>query len=389
MKQYSRVYAKINLDAIAYNMQQMHQLLDEKTQMFAVVKTDGYGHGAVEIAKEIESLDYLFGFCVATVEEAMILRRHAIQKPILILGYTFPEQYKTIVAYHLTPAVFTLDMAKQLSDEAARQNKQLNIHIKIDTGMSRIGFSVTEESASIIEQIAKLPFVNVEGIFTHFSKADEIDKTSALEQIKAFTHMIDMVEKKQVHIIYKHCSNSASIIDLPQANMDFVRAGITLYGLWPSDEVLKNRIKLQPVLSLHSKVVYVKTIETGTPVSYGGTYVAPSTRRIATIPVGYGDGYPRTLSNKGWVLIHGQKAPIRGRVCMDQMMVDVTDMKDVTVGDEVILIGSQGENTITMEELGDLSMRFNYEFACDLGKRIPRVYTRNNQIVTTKDYFNE
>lgn len=389
MKQYSRVYAKIDLDAIAFNMEQMHELLEEKTQIFAVVKTDAYGHGAVEIAKEIEGYDYLYGFCVATVEEAMILRRHLIQKPILILGYTFKEQYKTIVSYHLTPAVFTYDMAKDLSDEALLQQKTVDVHIKIDTGMSRIGLPVTKESATIVEAISKLPNLRIEGIFTHFSKADEIDKTCVNQQIEAFHQMVELVADKNVTIPYKHCSNSASIIDLPKANMDFVRAGITLYGLWPSDEVLKERILLRPVLSLLSKVVYVKTIEAGTSISYGGTYVADSKRVIATIPVGYGDGYPRTLSNKGWVLIKGKKAPIRGRICMDQMMVDVTDILDVTVGDEVVLIGTQDENTITMEELGDLSMRFNYEFACDLGKRIPRVYTKQGQITATKDYFNE
>lgn len=389
MKHYSRVYANINLDAIAYNMQQMHQLLKEPTKIFAVVKTDGYGHGAVEIAKEIESYDYLFGFCVATVEEAMILRRHAIQKPILILGYTFKEQYQTIVAYQLTPAVFTLDMAKELSNEALRQGKKVRVHIKIDTGMSRIGLPVEEESATIIKQISNLSNIEIEGIFTHFSKADEADKTSALAQIKAFNQMVTMLLDKQITIPYKHCSNSAGIIDLPNANMDFVRAGITLYGLWPSDEVLKDRIDLKPVLSLHSTVVYVKTIAAGTPISYGGIYVADSKRTIATIPVGYGDGYPRTLSNKGWVLIHGKKAPIRGRICMDQMMVDVTDIPNVSVGDEVILIGTQEQESITMEQLGDLSMRFNYEFACDLGKRIPRVYIKENQVVSTKDYFHE
>lgn len=389
MKTYSRIYAKINLDAICHNMEAMHAKLKEGTKMFAVVKTDGYGHGAIEIANTIEHLDYLFGFCVATVEEGLILRRHGVKKPILILGYTFEDQYEDIILNDLRPAVFTMEMAKSFSDIATNLNRDVKIHIKIDTGMSRIGLQVKEENAKLIAQIATLPHIIVEGIFTHFAKADEYDKTAANHQIALFKHMIELTEREGVMIPYKHCSNSAGIVEIPAANMDIVRAGITLYGLWPSNEVDKSKINMAPALELKSKVSYVKTLEAGRQISYGGTYTTTKQERIATIPVGYGDGYPRSLSNKGYVLIHGKKAPICGRVCMDQFMVNVTEIPEVKIGDEVTLIGRDGNERITTEELGDLSGRFNYEFVCDLGKRVPRVFEKDGKIVSTRDYFSE
>ena len=389
MKTYSRIYAKINLDAICHNMEAMHAKLKEGTKMFAVVKTDGYGHGAIEIANTIENLDYLFGFCVATVEEGLILRRHGVKKPILILGYTFEDQYEDIILNDLRPAVFTMEMAKSFSDIATNLNHDVKIHIKIDTGMSRIGLRVKEENAKLIAQIATLPHIIVEGIFTHFAKADEYDKTAANNQIALFKHMIELTESEGVTIPYKHCSNSAGIVEIPAANMDIVRAGITLYGLWPSNEVDKSKIDLAPALELKSKISYVKTLEAGRQISYGGTYTTTKEERIATIPVGYGDGYPRSLSNKGYVLIHGKKAPICGRVCMDQFMVNVTEIPGVKIGDEVTLIGRDGNERITTEELGDLSGRFNYEFVCDLGKRVPRVFEKDDKIVSTRDYFSE
>ncbi len=232
-------------------------------------------------------------------------------------------------------------------------------------------------SIELIRQIASLPQIVTEGMFTHFARADETDKTAALDQLSQFEYMIRLTKQAGVHIPYCHCSNSAAIIDLPQANMDLVRAGIILYGLWPSDEVQKDRICLQPVLELVSHVAYVKQLEAGKSVSYGGTYTATEPKKIATIPVGYGDGYPRSLSNKGCVLIHGKRAPIVGRICMDQFMVDVTQIPDVKTGDRAVLAGTDGTQTLTLEELGDLSGRFNYEFACGLSKRIPRVFYKN------------
>ena len=389
MNRYTRVRAVINLDAILYNMNSMHQNISEDTKIMAVIKADGYGHGAAEVAECIEHLDYLAGYAVATVEEGLILRNHGIKKPILILGYAFPDQYDELIAADMRPTVFTREMAQELSQAAGEMGVDCPIHFAVDTGMSRIGYQVTEEAADEMAQIARLPHIMVEGIFTHFARADEADKTSAEEQLALFEKMISMLEERGIEIPIKHCSNSAGIVELKEANMDMVRAGITLYGLWPSEEVRRDIIDLKPALSLITHVAYVKDLEAGRAISYGGTYVTKRPSRIATIPVGYADGYARGLSNKGAVLIHGKRAPICGRVCMDQFMVDVTDIPEVKMGDEVILIGSAGEETITMEEVGGLSGRFNYEFVCNLGKRIPRVFRRNGKIIARKDHFSE
>lgn len=386
MKEYMRVYANVDLDAVLFNMESMHQNIAKGTKMIAVIKTNGYGHGAVEIAEELEQVDYVHGYAVATIEEAIELREHKIKKPILILGYTFPDCYETLISNDICPTVFSLKMAQDLSKCAQKLDKQVAVHIKIDTGMSRIGFQVTEESADIIAQIFQLPNLSADGIFTHFARADEVSKEYALAQYDRFEKMIRLCEQRGITFGYRHCSNSAGILELPQVNMDLVRAGITVYGLWPSEEMNRS-FPLRPVLSLHSHVVHVKTLEAGRAISYGGTYVTNRPTVVATIPVGYGDGYPRGLSNKGYVLIHGQKAPILGRVCMDQFMVDVTEITDVQVGTEVTLLGTDEGTTISMEELGELSGRFNYEFACDLGNRIPRIYYRDHKIKSIRDYF--
>ena len=322
MVDYPRVRAEIDLDAIRHNMQEMHRLTDPHTKLMAVIKTDGYGHGAVPIAKELEELEYVYGYAVATEEEGLALRAEGIKKPILILGYTFPEQYEALLKAHITPAIFTMESAKLLSETAERLQMTAMVHIKLDTGMGRVGFLVSEESADVIAQIAKLPHMIIEGMFTHFAKADETDKTSANRQLADFMHMVTMLEERGVQIPFKHCSNSAGILDLPQANLDIARAGITLYGLHPSEEVQLERMDMKPVMSLKSRVVHVKTLPAGYGISYGATYVTREERRIATIPVGYGDGYARSLSNRGDVLIRGRRAPICGRVCMDQFMVD-------------------------------------------------------------------
>ncbi len=387
MENYLRVYAEIDLDAVLYNMEGMHRLTDPHTKLMAVIKTDGYGHGAIPIARELEPLDYVYGYAVAAEEEGLALRTAGIKKPILILGYAFPEQYETLLRAQITPAIFTFESAKELSDTAKRLDLTAHIHIKLDTGMGRVGFLVSEESADTIAQIAALPHIVIEGIFTHFARADETDKTSAGQQLAAFLHMNELLAARGVHIPIRHCSNSAGILDLPEANLDIARAGITLYGLHPSEEVHLERMDMRPVLSLKSRIVHVKTLPAGYGISYGATYVTPSERRIATIPVGYGDGYARSLSNKGEVLIRGKRVPIVGRVCMDQFMVDVTDLADVCCGDTVTLVGRDGAEQITLEELGERSGRFNYEFACDLGKRIPRVFYRNGKRIGSWTQF--
>lgn len=374
----NRVRADIDLDAVLYNMESMHKKLKPGTKIAAVVKADGYGHGAVEISRVLENLPYLWGYAVATSNEAMQLVEAGRKKPIIILGLSFPEQFEEIVENDLRPAVCTYETAQALSDIAAEKNKVCRIHIKVDTGMSRIGFQVTPESADMVARISKLPNIMIEGIFTHFARADESSKAPAYEQFKQFEKMIAMVEEKGVQIPLKHCSNSAGIVEIPECNMDMVRAGITLYGLWPSEEVDKTKISLKPVMSLRSRVAYVKELLPGRQISYGGTFTVKKKMTVATVPVGYGDGYARGLSNKGWVLIKGQKAPICGRVCMDQCMVDVTDIPGVKIGDTVTLLGKDADEKITMEQLGELSGRFNYEFACLITPRVPRIYHKNN-----------
>ena len=379
MKKYSRVYAKIDLDAVEENFRLMKAGLKEGTKMIAVIKTDAYGHGALQIARLVEDYDYIWGYAAATVEEAVFLRENGIRKPILILGFTFPEDYEVMAEHEIRPAVFKLSMAKELSEAALRTGKTMKIHLALDTGMTRIGFADTEASVEVIKEIAKLPGLEIEGMFTHFARADEKDKTAARTQLKRYLDFAQLLEKAGVYIPLKHCSNSAGIMELQEANLDAVRAGITIYGIYPSDEMDREAMKLHPVMEIKSHIAYIKEVEAGVPVSYGGTYVTEKRTRIATIPVGYGDGYPRSLSNKGYVLLHGKQASILGRVCMDQFMVDVTDIPAEEL-DEVTLMGVDGGAELSVDTMGHLSARFPYEFVCDVGKRIPRIYVRNGQI---------
>lgn len=390
MKDYDRVYAVVDLDAVVYNMEQMKKNIAPNTMMMGIIKADGYGHGAVPIGKELEKLEYVFGYGVASAEEAFILRKAGLKKPVLILGYTFPYCYEELINKEIRPAVFRYDMLKELAACASRLKKKAKIHIKVDTGMTRIGIQPNDEGLEFVKKALSYEEIEVEGAFTHFARADEIDKSYALKQLDRISQFFSRVEKELGYRIpVKHCSNSAGIIELPAANMDMVRAGITLYGLWPSDEVRKDIVSLRPVLSLKSHITYIKQVEKDVPVSYGGTYVTQKPMRIATIPIGYADGYPRGLSNKGYVLIKGKKAPILGRVCMDQFMVSVDDIPEAGEGDEATLIGQDGEERITIEELGALSGRFNYEFACGISKRVPRVYIKQGKVVDTRDYFED
>lgn len=385
MKEYYRVYADIDLDAIYENVKNAKALLKKDTKMMAIVKADGYGHGAVEVARQIDELVDAYG--VAILEEGIELRKAGFTKPILILGYTPKPLYPAMIRYDIATAVFTMEMAKEISDTAVAMHKNANIHIKLDTGMSRIGFAITKESKEIIEQIAKLPGIEIKGCFSHFARMDEKDKTKANEQFAKFTKMVNALEKDGVDLGIRHISNSAGIMEAPEVQMDMVRNGICLYGLYPSEEVQKERLPLKPAMELKAYVSYVKTLEPGVEIGYGGTYTTTKKTRVATIPVGYADGYSRCLSGKGSVLIHGKKAPILGRVCMDQFMVDVTEIPDVAFMDEVILIGRDQEEQIQVEDLAELSGRFNYEFVCCLSKRIPRVYLKNGKIISQTDYF--
>lgn len=388
LESYQRVWAEVDLDAIWENMVHMKENIAENTKILAVIKTDGYGHGGVPIAKMLEQLDFMFGYAAATYEEAHVLREAGVKKPILILGYTFPYCYEELIREEIRPAVYRRDTVEELAAAAAKVGKKAKVHIKVDTGMGRIGITPDEEGLEFVRFLIEHPELEVEGIFTHFAKSDETDKTSANHQLELFQDFIKKIQTELgITIPVKHCSNSAAILEMPQANMDMVRAGITTYGLYPSEEVSKDIVPLRAAMSLYSHIVYCKTIHAGQSVSYGGLFTAQKDTRVATIPVGYGDGYPRSLSGKGYVLIHGKKAPILGRVCMDQFMVDISEIPGVMEGDKVTLLGMDGTERITAEELGELSGRFNYEFVCDLGKRIPRVYIQHGEITEVRDYF--
>ncbi|MCI5591615.1 MAG: alanine racemase [Oscillospiraceae bacterium] len=378
----SRVYAEINLDAMCSNVSQALERM-KPAKLMAIIKTDAYGHGAVRSAKALDEIG-VYAFGVATPGEALELRRAEIKNPILILGYVFEEYFDRMIENDIDLALFDLNTAKLLNSHAEKLGKKARVHIKADTGMGRIGFQPCDESAEIIKEIAALNNIEIDGMFTHFACADSKDKASVNRQIERFTNFVAKVKSEGVSLPIVHCYNSASIVDFDKPLFDMVRCGIITYGLEPSDEVSKTNIKLQKVMSIKSHVAYVKKVGAGFTVSYGSTYVTDKETEIATIPVGYGDGYPRTLSNKGMVLIGGHFAKIIGRVCMDQFMVDVTGL-GVSRGDEVILMGSDGENSITAEEIGDLSGRFNYELVCDINKRVPRVYIKNGEIIAVDD----
>ena len=384
---YYRVYAEINLDAIVKNVDNLMALTKENTGALAVVKADGYGHGDVAVAKAVAQK--VTGYAVATLDEAVNLRENGVKKPILVLGYVDPYEFDILVSYEITATVFDVETAQLLADAARVQKKQAHCHIKVDTGMRRIGLEPDENGIAIVKQITALKELSADGIFTHFAASDETDKTSAEHQFKLFTDFTGRLEKEGIHFTYRHCANSAAVIDMPQVDLDMVRLGIAMYGMYPSDEVKKEKVELFPALDLKSHITMVKEIPAGEKVSYGGTFTTTRTTKLATVSVGYGDGYPRALSSKGYVLVRGQKAPIVGSVCMDQMMVDVTDIENVTRADIVTLIGKDGDAEITVEEIAALAGTFNYEFVCDLGKRIPRSYYLNGEYIGTHDCFRE
>lgn len=387
MKSYTRIRARIDLDAIEYNIEKMKENLPEDTKLIVVAKADCYGHGALQTTSLLSLKEYVWGFAVATLDEAIVLRRGGITKPILVLGCIFPEQWIDALENNIRITVYTEELTKVLSDLAVKIGRKAYVHVKLDTGMGRIGFTPGKEGADKIEEISKLPNIVMEGLYTHFSKADEGDKSYTMKQMEAYTWMKEELTGRGITFSYYHCCNSAGIIDLKGAGQNLSRAGISTYGMYPSEEVHKENVDLKPALELISHVAFVKWVDEGEMISYGGTYVTKRRTKIATIPVGYGDGYPRSLSNKGYMLIHGKKAPIIGRVCMDQCMVDVTEIEDVKFGDEVVLVGRDGDEYLSVETLSRLSGRFNYEFVCLMGKRIPREYIRRGEIQEQMDYF--
>ena len=385
MTKYYRVYADIDLDIISDNVDALMKLTPEGTGAVAVVKADGYGHGDVAVAKAVYSKVCMYA--VATLDEAVNLRENGIDKPILILGFVNVDEYETLLRNEVTATVFDYETAAELDEVAGRLGKKALCNIKVDTGMRRIGLEPDKSGVEIVKNIKKLGNLDVKGIFTHFATSDEADKSKSERQLHKFNSFVDMLKNEGITFQYVHCANSAAVIDMPDTYKDMVRLGIAMYGMYPSTEVDMERVQLKPALKLMSHVTYVKEVPEGEEVSYGGTFVTKRPSVIATVSVGYGDGYPRALSSKGYVLINGKKAPIIGRVCMDQMMVDVTDIEGVGRDSLVTLIGRDGDEEITVEEIAALAGTFNYEFVCNLNKRIPRNYYKSGRYIGSHDYF--
>lgn len=378
-----RTEAAIDLDAAEHNFNVTRAKLPQNVKLLCVIKADAYGHGAVELAKLFEGRADFYG--VACTEEAIELIQAGIKTPVLILGTVAREYFADIVKYGIRIPIFSYDDAKALSEEAQRQGKTVPFHFCVDTGMSRIGFQVSEQSADVCKEIARLPGIFAEGLFSHFATADEADLSKAVAQRERFKQFIRMLEARGMDIPIKHINNSAGIMNFDEY-FDMCRMGIILYGLYPSHEVDKSLLEIRPVMEWRTHISFIKELEAGREISYGGTYKTQETRRIATIPVGYADGYPRCLSNRGKVLINGQFAPITGRVCMDQFMVDITGI-DAQVGDTVILIGKSGDHELSMEEVSESAYSFNYELPCRIARRVPRTYYRGGKLVKHTNYM--
>lgn len=380
---YFRTEAAIDLDAAEHNFNVTRAKLPENVKLLCVIKADAYGHGAVPLAKLFEGRADFYG--VACIEEAIELKKAGIKTPVLILGAVPKELYEDIVKYDIRVPIFSLEDANALSAEAVKQGKTVPFHFCADTGMSRIGFQVTKESADTCLEIAKLPNIEAEGLFSHFATADEKDLSKAIAQRDKFKEFIKLLEERGINIPIKHINNSAGIMNFDEY-FDMCRMGIILYGLYPSHEVDESLLKIKPVMEWHAHITHIKELEPGREISYGGTYKTGETRRIATIPVGYADGYPRCLSNNGKVLINGQFAPITGRVCMDQFMVDITGI-DAKIGDTVVLIGKSGDKELSMEEVSESAYSFNYELPCRIARRVPRSYYRGGKLVFSTNYM--
>lgn len=367
-----RSYVRVDIPAVIHNINEVKKRVAPDVKVMAVIKADAYGHGAVEVGTALRNVVDCFG--VATIEEAVELRTAGLLLPILILGYTMHAKYADVVAWDVTQTIYNYEDAKLLSAEARRQGKTARVHIALDTGMTRIGFPAVKDSVAELQRIAALDNIYLEGVFTHMSCADSTDKAYAKKQMKRFDDFLALMDAAGLEVLVKHICNSAGIMEFDDHRYNMVRAGIIIYGLYPSEEVVKERLDLKPALSWYAHVTHVKTTPAGEGVSYGATYVTERPTRIATVGLGYADGYSRALSNKGYVLIRGKRAPIIGRVCMDQFMVDVSEIDGVSVEDVVTLVGTDGERHISVEEIAALADSFNYEFVCDISKRVPRVY---------------
>ena len=373
---------KIDLDAIASNMDAIREKAG--VPVMAVVKADAYGHGAVQVARLLQ--DKCAFFCVSSILEAMELRQAGLSTPILILGHTPADAFPTAIREGIRPTIYRLEDALALSKAAQFLELPARFHFAVDTGMSRIGFQVTEEDADVCARIANLPGLFAEGLFSHFATADCADLSRAEQQAERFAEFDGMLRRRGVKVPIRHLNNSAGLMNFATP-YEMVRSGIITYGMYPSDEVDPGLLALRPALQWLSRVTHVKTLPAGREISYGGTYVTKADTVVATIPVGYADGYRRNLSGKFYVLIHGQKAPILGRICMDQMMVDVTAIPGVQVGDRVTLVGIDGEEAITMEQISAQADSFNYEFVCGISRRVPRLYVQGGKTIHTVHYL--
>lgn len=372
-----RTYLKIDLNKLEHNFNCVRNKLPNNIKILGVIKANAYGHGAVEIGKFLDEKCDFFG--VACIEEAVELKKAEIKTPILILGRVFPFDIETAVKYDVRIPIFSYDDAVALSNEAVKQGKNMPFHFCIDTGMSRIGFQVSEESADICKSITELPNIFAEGLFSHFATADEKDLSKAVEQRNKYKEFCEMLSDRGIEIPIKHLNNSAGIMNFDEY-FDMCRMGIITYGLYPSDEVDKDILDLEPIMSWHTKISHIKELEPNREISYGGTFKTDRVTKVATVPVGYADGFPRCLSNKGKVIINGKYAKILGRVCMDQFMVDVSDI-ECNINDEVVLFGTQKNAHISLEELSNSAYSFNYELPCRIPVRVNRVYVYNDEVV--------
>ena len=375
---------KIDLDAIRDNFTAIREKVG--VPVMAVVKADAYGHGAIQVARLLQDSCAFFG--VSSMLEAMELRKAGLDTPILVLGNTPLTAFETAVREDIRPTVYRWEGAVALSQAAVKLGKTASFHFAVDTGMNRIGFRADAESADLCAKIAALPGLRAEGIFSHFATADCADLSRSLRQRELFDSFCAMLEDRGVHIPIRHMNNSAGLMNFDK-HYSMVRSGIVTYGMYPSDEVDPALLKLRPALQFLSRVTHVKTLPAGQEISYGGTYTTVQETVVATVPVGYADGYRRSLSGNFHVLIRGKKAPILGRICMDQMMVDVTDIPGVTNGDRVTLVGTDGGETITMEEIAAAADSFNYEFVCGISRRVPRVYTSGGKTVHSVHYLTD
>ncbi len=366
-------WLEIDLHRLAMNMRQFREVVPAGVALMAVVKADAYGHGAVPVS-EVALAEGAAMLGVASLEEGVHLRRHNITAPILILGYTDPRQFKRLVECGLTPTIFHWESVAALSRLAAGLGKKVPVHVKLDTGMGRLGLNHLRDAMIFLEQASRLPGVNLQGVYTHFATADEEDSSFVQAQLEQFSGILQACRDKGLVIELKHAANTAAALLYPRTHLDMVRLGIGLYGCYPGDGPFRERVRLQPVMSWKSRIVYLKQVPAGMPVSYGRSYYTQNNARVATVPLGYGDGYSRLFSNRGWMLVRGQRVPVIGRVCMDLTMLDVGKVPFVQEGDEVVALGEQGEEAIDADELAAGLGTINYEVLCSMGKRVPRVY---------------